>query len=95
MSTATLKQARMEFKTTEEAKQLIAAAAALSGQDVSAFAMGTLMTRAREVLGAHAVIRLSQEGNRKLAELLAKPPEPTQAMRDLGALPDFPTRAGA
>lgn len=92
MSTATLKQARMEFKTTEDAKELISTAAAMCGQDLTAFAMGALMERAREVVGEHAVIRLSQEGNRRLAELLANPPEPTEAMRALGELPDFPTR---
>lgn len=93
MTAATLKLARMEFKTTEDAKQLITEAAALSGQDVTAFAMGILTSRAREVVGEHALIRLAREGNRKLEELLANPPQPTEAMRELGKLPDFPTRA--
>lgn len=82
----------MEFKTTEETKELIGLAASACGQDVTAFAIGVLAERARAVLDEMSTIRLTIEGHRRLAELLASPPEPTEEMKKLGALPSLPTR---
>jgi len=94
-ATTMLKDARMEFKTNEETKQLIGLAATLCGQDVTAYAMGVLSAHSREVVGQTAQIKLSEESNRRLAQLLANPPAPTEAMRQLAELPDLPTRACA
>jgi uncharacterized protein (DUF1778 family) len=88
---ATLKSARMELKTTEEAKELLSLAAALDGMDLTAFVLGPAMDRARKVLSEHASIALTRDAQARLASLLLQPPEPTDAMRELMNLPDLPT----
>ncbi|HEU4372962.1 MAG TPA: DUF1778 domain-containing protein [Telluria sp.] len=88
---ATLKSARMELKTTEEAKELLSLAAALDGMDLTAFVLGPAMDRARKVLSEHTSITLTREAQAKLVSLLLQPTEPTEAMRELMNLPDLPT----
>lgn len=88
---ATLKSARMELKTTEEAKELLSLAAALDGMDLTAFVLGPAMDRARKVLSEHANIALTREAQAKLASLLVQPAAPTDAMRELMNMPDLPT----
>lgn len=92
MAATALKQARMEFKTTEETKGLISLAAKLTGVDVTAFVLGFAAEKAREVVSNYSMIQLSLDGQRKFAELLKNPPAPTQAMKELGELPDFDVR---
>ena len=86
----TLKNARMELKTTEEAKELLSLAAALDGMDLTAFVLGPAMDQARKVLSEHANISLTREGQAKLVSLLLQPTEPTDAMRELMNMPDLP-----
>ena len=93
MNTATLKQARMELKTTEEIKDMISQAASLLGLDSTSFVLGLAAEKAREVLSKHSVIKLSVEGQKRFAELSKNPPPPTAAMKKLKNLPDFATRA--
>lgn len=92
MQTAPLKPARMELKTTHDAKELLNQAAALDGMDLTSFVLGPAIERARQVLSDHAIIALSKSGQATLAGLLAKPPKPTEAMKQLMSLPDFPAR---
>nr|WP_315188423.1 DUF1778 domain-containing protein [uncultured Albidiferax sp.] len=95
-ATATsLRQARMEFKTTADMKDLLNQAAALDGLDLTSFVLGSAIEKARKVLSEHASIRLAQQGQAALAQLLHMPPAPTPAMQDLMALPDLPTRTVA
>ena len=92
MQTQTLRQARMEFKTTADMKDLLSQAAALDGLDLTSFVLGPAIEKARLVLSQHASISLSQQGQAALVQLLHKPPAPTTAMADLMALPDLPVR---
>ena len=92
MPTAPLKPARMELKTTHDAKELLNQAAALDGMDLTSFVLGPAIERARKVLSDHAIIALSKSGQATLAGLLAKPPKPTEAMKQLMSLPDFSAR---
>lgn len=92
MQTAPLKPARMELKTTHDAKELLNRAAALDGMDLTSFVLGSAIERARQVLSDHAIIALSKSGQATLAGLLAKPPKPTEAMKQLMSLPDFSAR---
>lgn len=92
MQTAPLKPARMELKTTHDAKELLNQAATLDGMDLTSFVLGPAIERARQVLSDHAIIALSKSGQATLAGLLAKPPKPTEAMKQLMSLPDFPAR---
>lgn len=87
-----LRQARMEFKTTADMKELLSSAAALDGLDLTSFVLGPAIEKARKVLSEHASIALSQRGQAALVQLLAQPGTPTQAMKDLMALPDLPQR---
>lgn len=92
MHTATLKPARMELKTTYDAKELLNQAAALDGMDLTSFVLGPAIEKARKVVADHAIISLTKNGQATLAGLLAKPPKPTEAMAQLMSLPDFSAR---
>ena len=74
------RQARMELKTTADTKALLSEAAALDGVDVTSFGPGAAIENARQ---------------RALVRLLSQPVSPTDAMRDLMNLPDFPGRQQA
>lgn len=90
LSTRTkLHQARMEFKTTPDTKELLSRAAAMDGLDLTAFVLGSAIEKARRVLTEHAHIALSQQGQAALVQLIQTQPQPTQAMKELMALPDF------
>jgi uncharacterized protein (DUF1778 family) len=92
MQTATLKLARMELKTTFDAKDLLNRAAALDGMDLTSFVLGSAIERARKVVSDHALISLTKSGQVALAGLLADPPRPTEAMNELMRMPDFAQR---
>ena len=90
--TLPLRQARMEFKTTADMKDLLNQAAALDGLDLTSFVLGPAIEKARQVLSQHASIALSREGQAVLAHLLHTQQQPTPAMTTLMALPDLPVR---
>jgi uncharacterized protein (DUF1778 family) len=92
-ATMNLRQARMEFKTTADMKDLLGQAAALDGIDLTSFVLGSAIEKARRVLSEHASIGLAKQGQVALVQLLQTPQQPTQAMKDLMALPDFPVKA--
>ncbi len=92
MLTAPLKLARMELKTTFDAKDLLNRAAALDGMDLTSFVLGSAIERARKVVSDHALISLTKSGQATLAGLLAEPSQPTEAMNELMRLPDFARR---
>lgn len=85
-----LKDARMEFKTTEDLKNLLTQAAALNGLDLTAFVMNAATERAVSVIKEHAVLTLSAEGQAKFQQILENPLPPTESLKALMRLPDFP-----
>lgn len=87
-----MRQARMEFKTTSDMKELLSQAAALDGLDLTSFVLGSAVEKARQVLSQHTSIALAREGQATLARLLAEPMQPSAAMQELMGLPDLPTR---
>lgn len=87
-----LRQARMEFKTTTDMKELLSQAAALDGLDLTSFVLGSAIEKARQVLSQHTSIALAREGQASLARLLAQPSQPSAAMQELMRLPDLPSR---
>jgi uncharacterized protein (DUF1778 family) len=89
-SALNLRQARMEFKTTTDMKDLLGQAAALDGLDLTSFVLGSAIEKARRVLSEHASISLAKQGQMALVQLLQTPQLPTPAMKDLMALPDLP-----
>ncbi len=92
MHAETLKPARMELKTTKDAKELLGQAAILDGTDLTSFVLGPAIERARKVLADHAVISLSKKGQLALVSILDNPPKPTKAMKDLMNLQEFASR---
>ena len=92
MLTAALKPARMELKTTKDAKELLGQAAILDGMDLTSVVLGPAIERARKVLADHAIISLSKKGQLALVRALDEPPQPNKAMMELMDLPDFPKR---
>lgn len=92
METATHRPARMELKTTFDAKELLNQAAALDGMDLTSFVLGPAIEKARRVVAEHAVIALSKSGQATLAQLLNNPQPPTGAMNELMELAEFPAR---
>jgi len=93
--TLPLRQARMEFKTTADMKDLLSQAAALDGLDLTSFVLGPAIEKARRVLSEHASIALSREGQAALARLLQTQRQPTPGMAALMALPDLPVRGAS
>ncbi|MEN9461336.1 MAG: hypothetical protein RIS84_1356 [Pseudomonadota bacterium] len=93
MTMLAVKDARIEFKTTKEVKELLSKAAILDGMDLSAFMLACVVEKARAVLQEHATIALSDEGQRRLAEILQTQPEPTEAMKEFRQLPRLKVRA--
>lgn len=89
------RQARMELKTTADMKDLLSRAAALDGLDLTSFVLGPAIEKARKVLSEHASIGLSHAGQTALVQLIKASPKPTQAMKELMALPDVPARRTA
>jgi len=87
-----LKTARIELKTTDDIKDLISRAAALSGVDATAFVLAPAIERAQQVIANSSAIQLTIEGQRRFAKLMENPPKPTKEMKALGELPDFEER---
>jgi uncharacterized protein (DUF1778 family) len=93
-TTMNLRQARMEFKTTLDMKDLLGQAAALDGLDLTSFVLGSAIEKARRVLSEHASISLTKQGQVALVQLLQTQQRPTTAMKTLMALPDLPVKNG-
>jgi len=72
--------ARIELRTTEEEKQLLAKAAAHERLDLSTFIMRSALSAAREVLGRSERIILSERDTDLVLKLLENPPKPTKAL---------------
>lgn len=77
MSTLAIKNARVELKTTKEAKELLNKAAILDGLDLSSFMLAAAIEKARTILWNQSTIALSEEGQTQLARLLQSQPMPT------------------
>jgi uncharacterized protein (DUF1778 family) len=92
MSTFALKDARMEIKTTSEAKDFLSKAAVLAGMDLSAFMISSSMERAQTILRDHATIALSAQGQANLVSMLQAQPLPNEAMKELRKLPRLKVR---
>ena len=72
---------RIELRTTQEEKRLLAAAAAYERLDVTSFIMRNVLPAARDVVDRAERIVLSQRDSLRVAKLLVKPPKPTAALK--------------
>ncbi|MCH8492439.1 MAG: DUF1778 domain-containing protein [Idiomarina sp.] len=80
------KDARLDLKTTQKNKELLAQAALLRGVDMTTFIMEPALKAAREVLEQ---VHLQAEEQKALYNALAKPAAPTKALKELMALEPF------
>ena len=82
MTTAT-ESARINLRTSPEAKALIERAAAIMGSTVSGFMLQNAYEAATRVVAQQEVITLSDRDRDAFLAMLDNPPEPTQALIDL------------
>jgi len=59
MNTVTLKDARVEIKTSKALKEMLNTAASLTGQDLTAFMLSSAEARAQKILSEHNALQLS------------------------------------
>jgi uncharacterized protein (DUF1778 family) len=74
------KSARIELRTTEEEKRLLARAAAHEKLDVTTFILRSALPAARETIDRSDRIVLSERDADRVLALLENPPEPTPAL---------------
>ncbi len=77
--------ARINLRTSPEAKALIERAAALMGTTVSGFMLQNAYEAAQRLLAQHETITLSNRDRDVFLAALENPPEPTEALRRLMA----------
>ena len=75
--------ARINLRTSAQAKALIERAAAYMGTTVSAFMLQNAYEAAKRVVAEHEVIMLTQRDFEVFANALEKPPAPTAALKRL------------
>ena len=83
MNSLAFKDARMELKTTKSQKDMLNSAAALSGQDLTAFVLASAEARAKSVLSEYQSLNLLQKEQTDFMAALTTPSKPTKALRDL------------
>lgn len=74
------RSARIELRTTEDAKELLLRAASESGSDLTSFILNSALTSAREVVESVERIEITHEEAVRLMEYLEDPPPPTETM---------------
>jgi uncharacterized protein (DUF1778 family) len=77
--------ARINLRTSPEAKATIERAAALMGTTVSAFMLQHAYDAARRVVSDNDTLRLSQQAFEEFIAACENPPEPNEALRKLMA----------
>ena len=78
--TALKKNARLDLKTTQHNKDLLAQAAFLRGVDMTSFIIEPALKAAREVIEQ---LQLQETEQEALFKALSKPTAPTEGLKDL------------
>lgn len=76
-------EARINLRTSAEAKALIERAAAYMGTTVSAFMLHNAYEQAKRIVAEHELHVLSQRDFEAFAKALEAPPAPTSALKRL------------
>ena len=84
--TTRTESARINLRTSPEAKALIERAAAIIGSTVSSFMLQNAYEAASRVVANNETIVLSQEAFEAFIAVCENPPEPSDALRQLMAL---------
>lgn len=72
---------RIEARTTPEVLETVRYAADLQGRSLSDFVVQAALQAAQKAIEDNHIIRLSIEDQKRFAEALLNPPEPTPAMK--------------
>lgn len=80
---ATTESARINLRTSPEAKALIERAAALMGTTMSSFMLQNAYEAAQRLVAQYETITLSDRDRDAFLAALENPPEPTDALRAL------------
>ena len=83
MTAASTESARINLRTSPEAKALIERAAALMGSTVSSFMLQNAYEAAARLVAQQDVMTLSDRDRDAFLNALENPPEPTPALIDL------------
>ncbi|MFT3790235.1 MAG: DUF1778 domain-containing protein [Rudaea sp.] len=79
---------RLEVRTSEQDKKIVARAAELRGETVSSFARAVLVREARKILESEEVVTLSAAASRRFVQALDRPFAPNAALRKAMAKAD-------
>jgi len=81
MSTATLREERINLRATPELKKMITTAATLSRMSVTDFMLATASKAAERVIAESETIVLNNEERDRLLAMLDNPPPPSKALK--------------
>ncbi len=84
-----IKNARVEFKTTPEIKDLLVKASSAMGMDLSNFIISTVTQKAKEILLKDKMLILSTKEWEKFENILDNPPKANNDLKNLMKLEDF------
>jgi uncharacterized protein (DUF1778 family) len=73
--------ARIEARIAPEALAIVRRAAEIQGRSISDFVVAAAQEAASRTIAETEIIRLSVEDQRRIAEAILNPPEPTPALR--------------
>ena len=79
----TVKNTRLDLRTTKAAKNMLEQAANVIGTNLSAFLLESAMTRAREILAQSQIIHLNLKEAERFAAALATPKKPSESLKKL------------
>ena len=92
MSTVTLKDARVELKTSKSLKDMLNTAASLAGQDLTSFVLRAAEEHAKAVLSEYQSLSLSHDEQVNFLHALKNPARPNQNLQDLMSEESFVER---
>jgi len=83
------KNARIEFKTSQEIKELLQEVANSLGMNLSNFLISTAVQRAKEIQKEERFLTLSNKEWENFQDILNNPQKPTKALKELMSLEGF------
>jgi uncharacterized protein (DUF1778 family) len=89
MQTANVKNARVEFKTTQNIKALLQEASSAVGLDLSSFLISVATKEAKKILNEERFLKLNNQEWQNFENILNNPTKPTKELKNLMKLEDF------
>lgn len=78
-----IKEKRIEFRVSEEAKQIIEQAASLSNISLSSYILSVVLKQAKLDLKRNSLIVLNNKDRDSLLKNMNNPPEPSEELKQL------------